>query len=60
MGGGRGRGCVWQGVCVCVCDRRDVCGMGVCVAGGACVEERRPLTATEAGGKHPTGMHSCN
>ena len=27
----------------------------VCVAGGMCAGE----TATEAGGKHPTGMRSC-
>ena len=35
------RGCLLQGVCVCVC------------------VETPPVTATAAGGTHPTGMHSC-
>ena len=30
-------------------------GRGVCVAGGL----RAGETATETGGTHPTGMHSC-
>ena len=39
----------------CVCGGWDMCGerhawQGVCVAGEM---------ATEAGGTHPTGMHSC-
>ena len=50
----------------CVCGGWDMCGerhawQGVCVAGGharwgACVTGEM---ATEAGGTHPTGMHSC-
>ena len=32
-------------------------GLGVPVSGGCLVQT--PPTATAAGGKHPTGMHSC-
>ena len=35
---------------------------GACFRGGACsrgVPGADPPTATGAGGKHPTGMHSC-
>ena len=44
-GGMHGRGHVWWG---------HVC-QGVCAGGGMCAEEM----ATEVGGIHPTGMHSC-
>ena len=47
-----GRGCEWQGACMP--------GGGVHARGHAC---RRSVCAgekaTEAGGTHPTGMHSC-
>ena len=45
--------------------RAVVCGGGMhgrgCVARGACVVGgvRAGETATEPGGAHPTGMHSC-
>ena len=53
------RGCAWQrqvyvwgrGTCMA----GSVCSRGACIAGGMCAGE----TATEAGGMHPTGMHSC-
>ena len=34
---------------------------GACSRGGVCLQGvwRPPLTATVAGGTHPTGMHSC-
>ena len=48
-----GMACMASGVCV---------AKGVCVIGGMCGGEggaRAGETATEAGGTHPTGMHSC-
>ena len=45
-GGGSVHG---EGACM------GVCMVGVCVEGGMHAGE----TATEAGGTHPTGMHSC-
>ena len=42
-GGMHDRGHAWQGVCIVV-------------GGWACMSGE---TATEVGGKHPTGMHSC-
>ena len=33
-----------------------VTGGGMCGGGGVCVEGE---TTSEAGGRHPTGMHSC-
>ena len=49
--GMHGRECVWQGVC----------GGGACMVGShawwvACIAG---ITAIAAGGRHPTGMHSC-
>ena len=41
----------WQGACMA----GSGCSRGACIAGGMCAGE----TATEAGGMHPTGMHSC-
>ena len=32
---------------------------GACVQGGQTLPPPPVDTATEAGGKHPTGMHSC-
>ena len=51
-----GRGCLPGGVCP---------GLGVCPGGclpeGICPGRHTllPKTAIEAGGTHPTGMHSC-
>ena len=54
QGGVYGRGCAWQGVCTAgVCVWQE----GMCdTEGGMCAGE----TATEGGGTHPTGMHSCS
>ena len=55
-GGMCGRGCAWWlghvGACM---------GEGACMVGGACVAGgvHAGETATDAGGTHPTGMHSC-
>ena len=43
-------GPAWQGPV------RGMCVAGGCMAGRACMVGE---TATEAGGTHPTGMHSC-
>ena len=55
-GGVHGKGGVWEGVC----GRGHVwqggmCGVGVHGRGGM----RAGEMATEAGGTHPTGIHSC-
>ena len=47
-------GCLVLGECLV---RGDACFQGGLVPGGAWW--RPPLTATAAGGMHPTGMHSC-
>ena len=52
--GVHGRGHVWQGRGVCMVG--GMCGRGVHGGGGGM---RAGETATEAGGTHPTGMHSC-
>ena len=61
----RGRGCVLQGACIAggVHGRGHAWCWGTCVAvgdGGGGWVVRAEEAATEAGGTHPTGMHTCN
>ena len=53
------RGHGWQGACMA---EGEMHGRGacVCVCGGGGGVMRAGETATEAGGTHPTGMHSCS
>ena len=63
------RGCLlWGGVCsggllAGVCSGGGTCSGGCLLQGGllhgGCVRPSPPVTATAAGGTHPTGMHSC-
>ena len=55
-GGVHGRSHVWQGACMAggILDRGHA-WWGACMMGGKSAGE----TVTEAGSRHPTGMHSC-